>query len=77
MNYVGASCIQQHVQWISLLYSLIIRKYENEPCLDTPIRNAGHSKWQNIMHTKMSNDAKKQAVRSKLAFQIKSAIRGN
>ncbi|KRY08717.1 Translational activator of cytochrome c oxidase 1 [Trichinella patagoniensis] len=40
-------------------------------------RHKGHSKWQNIRHTKMANDIMKQRIFSKLAYKIGVAIRGN
>ncbi|KRX96227.1 Translational activator of cytochrome c oxidase 1 [Trichinella pseudospiralis] len=40
-------------------------------------RHKGHSKWQNIRHTKMANDVMKQRIFSKLAYKIGVAIRGN
>ncbi|KRZ11469.1 Translational activator of cytochrome c oxidase 1, partial [Trichinella zimbabwensis] len=40
-------------------------------------RHKGHSKWQNIRHTKMANDLMKQRIFSKLAYRIGVAIRGN
>ncbi|KRX49048.1 Translational activator of cytochrome c oxidase 1, partial [Trichinella murrelli] len=40
-------------------------------------RHKGHSKWQNIRHTKMANDIMKQRIFSKLAYRIGVAIRDN
>lgn len=39
-------------------------------------RNAGHSKWANIKHTKGANDQQKSLLFAKLSRQMKLAIRG-
>lgn len=38
-----------------------------------PCRLAGHSKWQNIRHTKASNDAKRSATISKYCLAVRKA----
>lgn len=35
------------------------------------IRCKGHSKWQNIQHTKAANDARKGAVASRFTFSVR------
>lgn len=39
-------------------------------------RNAGHSKWQNIRHTKALKDLEKSALFSRIGQKIKVAITG-
>ena len=41
-----------------------------------PCRLAGHSKWQNIRHTKASNDAKKSSMISKYCMAVRKACLG-
>lgn len=41
------------------------------------VRNAGHSKWQNIKHTKAAKDAAKSMIFLRLSRQIRLAIAGN
>ncbi|CDW54349.1 translational activator of cytochrome c oxidase [Trichuris trichiura] len=40
-------------------------------------RQKGHSKWQNIRHTKEANDLQRQRIFTKLAYKIGVAIRAN
>ena len=42
-----------------------------------PLRHKGHSKWQNIQHTKAANDQRLAKIAAKYAFKITTAIRGN
>jgi hypothetical protein len=39
-------------------------------------RNAGHSKWANIKHTKAAKDAQKSLTFQKLAQLIRLAVQG-
>lgn len=39
-----------------------------------PERYAGHSKWQNIRHTKAANDAKRASVISKHCLAVRKAV---
>lgn len=39
-----------------------------------PCRLAGHSKWQNIRHTKQSNDAKRAGMISKYCLAVRKAL---
>ena len=39
-------------------------------------RFAGHSKWQNIAHTKGANDMARSKLFSRMSMQIKTAIKG-
>lgn len=45
-------------------------------CVITRRTMAGHSKWQNIRHTKTAKDLQKAAIFSKIAVKIKLAVRG-
>ena len=47
------------------------------PCLaHQSIRGAGHSKWQNIRHTKAGKDAEKAKVAAYITRKIRVAIKG-
>ena len=39
-------------------------------------RNAGHSKWANIRHVKAAKDGQRAATFQRLAFQMRTAIKG-
>lgn len=39
-------------------------------------RNAGHSKWQNIRHTKALKDGQRAAMYSRFGHRIKMCIQG-
>ena len=41
------------------------------------VRQKGHSKWQNIRHTKASNDLKFNKLSMKYASLIETAVRSN
>ena len=42
-----------------------------------PLCLAGHSKWQNIKHTKMAKDQEKSNLYAKFAYLIRAAVKGN
>ena len=41
------------------------------------VRYAGHSKWQNIKHTKTAKDAQKSQLFARIAVQIKNSLKGS
>ena len=45
-------------------------------CQHVFVRHAGHSKWQNIKHTKGAKDAERSLIFSRISLQIRNSLKG-